>query len=72
MSCQQLTINITMLKYIQEWIKDYNAVQREFNEMGYFTISTWSGSWTHIDKEMYKEYNDRQKQISKCNSQLKE
>ena len=61
-----------MLKYIKEWIEDYNAVQREFNEMGYFTISTWSGSWTHIDKEMYKEYNDRQKQISKCNNQPKE
>ena len=71
MSCQQLTINITMLKYIQEWIKDYNAVQREFNEMGYFTISTWFGSWTHIDKEMYKKYNDKQRQISNSNNQSK-
>ena len=67
-----ITINIIMLKYIKEWIQDYNAVQREFNEMVYFTISTWFGQWTHIDKEMYNEYNDRQRKISKRYKQLKE
>ena len=61
-----------MLKYIKEWIKDYNAVQREFNEMGYFTIGTSFGTCTHIDKEMYKNYNDRQRQISKSYNRPKE
>ena len=67
----RLTINIIMLRYIREWIKDYNAVQREFSEMGYFTVSSWFGSWTHIDKEMFKEYNDRQRKISECHHQFK-
>ena len=40
--------------------------------MGYFTVSTWFGSWTHIDKEMYKEYHDRQKQVPRRYQQLKE
>ena len=61
-----------MLSYIKEWIKDYNAVQREFSEMGYFTVSSWFGSYTYVDKEMYKEYHDRQKQVSRRYQQLKE
>ena len=60
-----------MLKYIQEWIKDYNAVTKEFEKMGYFTLGTWFGSYTYVDKEMYKEYHDRQKQISNSNNQSK-
>lgn len=57
-----------MLKYIQEWIKDYNTAAKEFEKMGYFTLGTWFGSYTYIDKEMYKEYHDRQKQISDNNN----
>ena len=47
-----------MLTYIKEWIKDCNSTTKEMNEMGYFTISTWFGSYTYVDKEMYKEYHD--------------
>lgn len=68
----RLTINIIMLRYIREWIKDYNAVQQEFSEMGYFTLSSWFGSWTHVDREMYEEYHDRQRQISERNNQSKD
>tara|TARA_B100001057_G_scaffold485829_1_gene566072 strand:+ start:7300 stop:7491 length:192 start_codon:yes stop_codon:yes gene_type:complete len=60
-----------MLKYIREWIRDYNAVTKEFEKMGYFTLSTWFGSYTYLDKEMYKEYHDKQRQISNSNNQSK-
>ena len=61
-----------MLKYIQEWIKDYNAVTKEFEKMGYFTLGTWYGTYTYVDKEQYRKYiNARQKQISNSNNQSK-
>ena len=66
-----LTINIIMLKYIREWIRDYNAATTEFHKMGYFTIGTWFGAYTYLDKEMYKEYHDRKRQISERNNQPK-
>ena len=65
----RLTINIIMLKYIKEWIKDYNEATKEFHKMGFFTLGTWFGSYTYLDKEMYKEYHDRQRQIPKRNNQ---
>ena len=68
----RLTINIIMLKYIKEWIKDYNEATKEFHKMGFFTLGTWFGSYTYVDKEMYKEYHDRQKQVSRHYKQLKE
>jgi hypothetical protein len=61
-----------MLTYIKEWIKDCNSTTKEMNDMGYFTISTWFGSYTYVDREMYKEYHDRQKQISRHCKQIKE
>jgi len=67
----RLTINIIMLKYIKEWIKDYNEATKEFHKMGFFTLGTWFGSYTYLDKEMYNEYHDRQRQISERNNQSK-
>ena len=61
-----------MLKYIREWIKDYKEATNEFHKMGFFTLGTWFGSYTYVDKEMYKEYHDRQRQISECHNQSKE
>ena len=61
-----------MLKYIREWIKDYNEATNEFHKVGFFTLGTWFGSYTYVDKEMYKEYHDRQKQVSRRYQQLKE
>ena len=54
-----------MLKYIREWIKDYNEATNEFHKMGFFTLGTWFGSYTYLDKEMYNEYHDRKKQVSR-------
>ena len=61
-----------MLKYIREWIKDYKEATNEFHKMGFFTLGTWFGSYTYVDKEIYKEYQDRQKQVSRHYKQLKE
>ncbi len=61
-----------MLKYIREWIKDYNEATNEFHKMGFFTLGTWFGSYTYLDKEMYNEYHDRKKQVSRHYKQLKE
>lgn len=67
-----LTINIIMIKYIRQWINEYNAIIRETNEMGYFTLGTWYGTYTYVDKEQYRKYiNARQKQISNSNNQSK-
>ena len=60
-----------MLKYINEWIKYYNITTNEFHKMGYFTLGTWFGSYTYVDKEMYKKYHVRQRQISERNNQSK-
>ena len=60
-----------MIKYIRQWINEYNAIIRETNEMGYFTLGTWFGSYTYLDKKMYKEYHDKQRQISNSNNQSK-
>ena len=49
-------VKYTMLKYIKEWIKDFDAVQKEFREMGYFTYTSMYGSFLYFDKEMYDEY----------------
>ena len=40
--------------------------------MGYFTLGTWYGTYTYVDKEQYRKYiNARQKQISNSNNQSK-
>ena len=53
-----------MLKYIKEWMKDYNEVQKEWNLMGFFSVSTMFGTYVYFDKELYEEYR-KQKEISK-------
>ena len=45
-----------MLKYIKEWMKDYNEVQKEWNLMGFFSVSTMFGTYVYFDKELYEEY----------------
>ena len=45
-----------MLKYIKEWIKDYQAVQKEMNLMGYFSATTIFGSFVYFDKELYETW----------------
>jgi len=45
-----------MLKYIKEWIKDFNAIQKEIREMGYFSYNSIYGSFLYFDKEMYDAY----------------
>ena len=45
-----------MLKFIKEWIKDYQAVQKEMNLMGYFSATTIFGSFVYFDKELYETW----------------
>lgn len=76
MSCQQLTINITMLKYLKGWWKDYQKLRKELDDMGiivhYQPLSMNPIQPFYIDKERYNKYiNDRQKQVSTSNSQSK-
>ena len=58
-----------LLNYFREWSKDYNAVQKELNEMGLFTAYHQWGSYVHyIDPTLTTQINktdDKQETISK-------
>ena len=58
-----------LLNYFKEWSKDYNAVQKELNEMGLFTAYHQWGSYVHyIDPTLNTQINktdDKQETISK-------
>jgi len=61
--------------YFVEWCKDYQAFQREMNEMGIFNIPHLFGVATYIDKESFdriSKNNDRSYDIPKNNRHLKD
>ena len=62
-----------IIKYLKEWSKDYNAVQKELNDMGIFHTVHHLGNHTHIDKEQFKKYlNDsKHRTISEDDRQTK-
>ena len=54
-----------MLKTIKEWIKDYQAIQKELNLMGLFTMTTMLGSYTYWDKELYDRWLEKKEEDMK-------
>ena len=54
-----------MLKTIKEWIKDYQAIQKELNLMGLFTLTTMLGSYTYWDKELYDRWLEKKEEDMK-------
>jgi hypothetical protein len=54
-----------MLNIIKEWIKDYNAVQKELNLMGMFTVTTMLGSYMYWDKELYDRWLEKKEEGTK-------
>jgi len=51
-----------MLQIIKEWIKDYQAVQKELNLMGFFTVTTMFGSYVYWDKELYDRWLEKKEE----------
>lgn len=60
-----------IIKYLKEWSKDYNAAQKELNDMGLFTAYHQWGSYVHYtDHKLSTHINntdDKQDTISKNN-----
>ena len=60
-----------IINYLREWSKDYNAVQKELNDMGLFTAYHQWGSYVHyVDPKLsthINKHNDKQDTISKNN-----
>jgi hypothetical protein len=60
-----------IIKYLKEWSKDYNAAQKELNDMGLFTAYHQWGAYVHYtDPTLTKHINntdDKQDTISKNN-----
>ena len=60
-----------IINYLREWSKDYNAVQKELNDMGLFTAYHQWGSYVHyVDPKLSTHINntdDKQRTISKEN-----
>ena len=60
-----------IIKYFKEWVKDYNAAQKELNDMGLFTAYHQWGAYVHYtDPTLTKHINntdDKQNTISKNN-----
>ena len=60
-----------LINYFKEWAKDFNAVQKELNEMGLFTAYHQWGAYVHYtDPTLTKHINntdDKQDTISKNN-----
>ena len=58
-----------IINCLREWSKDYNAVQKELNDMGLFTAYHQWGSYVHyVDPKLSTHINntdDRQETISK-------
>ena len=60
-----------IIKYLKEWSKDYNAAQKELNDMGLFTAYHQWGAYVHYtDPTLTKHINntdDKQDTIPKNN-----
>lgn len=60
-----------IINYLREWSKDYNAAQKELNDMGLFTAYHQWGAYVHYtDPKLTKHINntdDKQDTISKNN-----
>ena len=60
-----------IINYLREWSKDYNAAQKELNDMGLFTAYHQWGAYVHYtDPTLTKHINntdDKQDTISKNN-----
>jgi hypothetical protein len=60
-----------LIEYLREWSKDYNAAQKELNDMGLFTAYHQWGAYVHYnDPELSTHINntdDRQDTIPKNN-----
>lgn len=60
-----------IINYLREWSKDYNAAQKELNDMGLFTAYHQWGAYVHYtDPILTKHINntdDKQDTISKNN-----
>jgi hypothetical protein len=60
-----------LIEYLREWSEDYNAAQKELNDMGLFTAYHQWGSYVHYtDPTLTKHINntdDKQDTISKNN-----
>ena len=60
-----------LINYFKEWAKDFNAVQKELNEMGLFTVYHHFGATTnYVDPTITTHINntdDKQDTISKNN-----
>jgi len=58
-----------IIKYLKEWSKDYNAVQKELHDMGLFTAYHHFGAYVHyVDPTLYTQINstdDKQRTVSK-------
>ena len=58
-----------LIKYFKVWAADYNAAQKELNEMGLFTAYHQWGAYVHmVDPTLTKHINntdDKQETISK-------
>ena len=54
-----------LIKYLREWAKDYNAVQKELSDMGLFTAyHHWGASVHYINPTLTTQINnndDKQK-----------
>jgi hypothetical protein len=61
-----------IIKYLKEWSKDYNAVQKELNDMGLWTAYHQWGAYVHYVEPKFSTYinnnDDRQDTISKNNN----
>lgn len=60
-----------IIKYLKEWSKDYNAVQKELNDMGLWTAYHQWGAYVHYVEPKFSTYinnnDDRQDTIPKNN-----
>ena len=60
-----------IIKYLKEWSKDYNAVQKELNDMGLFTAYHQWGAYVHYVEPKFSTYinntDDKQDTIPKNN-----
>lgn len=46
-----------MIKFLRQWIEDYQAVQQELQQMGIFNVITFYGIFTYIDHTIEDRVN---------------
>jgi len=60
-----------LIEYLREWSKDYNAAQKELNDMGLFTAYHQWGAYVHYTEPKLSTHinntDDKQDTISKNN-----